>query len=422
VAKRRIRLTTQRIAAAACPAGKAHVLLWDSERPGLCVRVYPTGRKVFTLLYRAGGGGRNARLRWLTLGEVGAIGLADARDAAGIHLGAVAKGGDPAAQRREARREARALLEPAIARYGEELARRRLVRGRETISMLKRELLGPLGNVDLATLDRATMVERVAAIERSGLPGKAKDFRAKAGTFLNWAAAGGLIPANPLAGWRRQRRTRAERLARPGRALADAELPVLWRAIGGAEDPFFRAYLYTLLLTGQRRTETAQMRWSDLRTDAAGAIVEWQIPAEVTKAGRAHRVPVPPDLATTLGGLPRLAGTDLVFPGRGGRPMSGWSQRLAPVQAATAKAGLAPWTMHDLRRTVRTGLGRLGVDQEIAELMLNHAPGDELAAIYDRGDYWARRKEAAERWARHVSGLVADAAPESGEPTRAPPP
>jgi integrase len=387
------------------------------------VRVYPTGRKVFTLLYRAGGGGRNARLRWLTLGEVGAIGLADARDAAGIHLGAVAKGGDPAARRREARRQARALLEPAIARYEEEIGRRRLVRGRETISMLKRELLEPLGNVDLATLDRATMVERVAAIERSGLPGKAKDFRAKAGTFLNWAAASGLIPANPLAGWRRPRRTRAEWLARPGRALAAAELPVLWRAIGGAEDPFFGAYLYTLLLTGQRRTETALMRRSELRTDVDGAIVEWQIPAEVTKAGRAHRVPVPPELNLILQALPRLAGSDLVFPGRGGKPMSGWTQRLAPIQAVTAKAGLAPWTMHDYRRTVRTGLGRLGVEPEIGELMLNHAPGDELAAIYDRGDYWVRRQEAAERWATHILGLVADAAtPEAGEPTRAPPP
>jgi integrase len=407
VARRRVRLTMQRIAAAACPAGKAHALLWDSERPGLCVRVYPSGRKVFTLLYRAGGGGRSARLRWLTLGEVGAIGLADARDAAGIHLGAVAKGGDPAAQRRETRRRAQALLEPAIVRYEEEIGRRRLVRGRETISMLQRELLGPLGNIDLATLDRAAMVERVAAIERSGLPGKAKDFRAKAGTFLNWAASGGLIPANPLAGWRRPRRTRAERLARPGRALADGELPAVWIVFGEAGDPYLRAYLRTLLLTGQRRTETALMRWPDLQTDAAGAIVEWRIPAEVTKAGRAHRVPVPPELAAILRGLPRLAASDLMFPGRGGGPMSGWTQRLAPILAATARAGLARWTLHDLRRTVRTGLGRLGVDREIAELMLNHAPGDELAAAYDRGDYWARRQEAAERWAKHVFRLVA---------------
>jgi hypothetical protein len=183
----------QRIGAAECPPDKAHVLLWDSERPGLCVRVYPSGRKVFTLLYRAGGG-RAARLRWLTVGEVGAVSLADAREAAGVHLGAVAKGRDPAAERREGRRRSRAMLGPAIERYGEDLERRRLVRARETISMLERELLDALGDVDLATLDRAALVERVEAIERAGLRGKAKDFRAKAGTFLNWAASSGLIP------------------------------------------------------------------------------------------------------------------------------------------------------------------------------------------------------------------------------------
>ena len=110
VATRRIRLTMQRIASAKCPPEKAHILLWDSERPGLCVRVYPTGRKVFTVLYRTRrDGDRKGLLRWLKLGEVGAIG-ADARDAAGIHLGAVAKGADPAGARREARRQVRALL------------------------------------------------------------------------------------------------------------------------------------------------------------------------------------------------------------------------------------------------------------------------------------------------------------------------
>ena len=99
--------------------------------------------------------------------------------------------------------------------------------------MLRRELLAPLGNIDLATLDRATMVERVGAIERAGLPGKANDFRAKAGAFLNWAASSGLIPANPLSGWRRQRRTRAERLTRPGRALGTPSC----RSCGGRSAP-----------------------------------------------------------------------------------------------------------------------------------------------------------------------------------------
>lgn len=391
----------QRIAAATCPREKAHLLLWDSERPGLAVRVYPSGRKVFTVLYRAGGG-RAARLRWLTLGEVGALGLAEAREAAAVHLGAVAKGLDPASEKREMRRRAQAKLEPAIKRYGEELERRKLVRRAETMSMLHRELLAPLGNVDLAALDRAKMVELVEAIERAGLPGKANDFRAKAGAFLNWAASSGLIPANPLTGWRRARRTRAQRLEQAGRALEDAELPILWRAAEATEDVFFGAYVRLLLLTGQRRTETAAMRWRDV--DLAGAV--WTLPAEVTKAGRVHRVPLPPVLVEVLRELPRYAGTDLVFPGRHGRQMSGWTTRTAALRKVTDSNGMRRWTLHDLRRTVKTGLGRLGVDPQISELLLNHAIADELSATYDRGDHWRQRVEAAERWARHVLGLV----------------
>ena len=132
-------------------------------------------------------------------------------------------------------------------------------------------------------------------------------------------------------------------------------------------DPFMRGYLYTLLFTGQRRTETAIMRRRDLSSDAAGNIVEWVIPAEVTKAGRAHRVPMPSRLAAIIADLPRLAATELVFPGRGGKPMSGWTQRLAPLQKATIQAGLGSWTLHDLRRTVRTGLGALELSWSSAE-------------------------------------------------------
>ena len=66
------------------------------------------------------------------------------------------------------------------------------------------------------------------------------------------------------------------------------------------------------------------------------------------------------------------------------------------------------WEPHDLRRTMRTGLGRLGVDRIIAELLLNHAISDELTAIYDRAEYWQQRVEVAARWANHVMGLIED--------------
>lgn len=420
----RLRLTMQRIAEAACPADKSHVLLWDSERPGLAVRVYPTGRKQFVIVYRAGGG-RLGKLRWLSLGEVGALGLAEARAAAGVHLGAVARGEDPAARKLEARRRERAIVSAALDRYDREIRARKLAKAHQIMSALRRGLAPDLHR-DLAELDRATLVERIDAATRDYGPGAGAYLRSRLSTFFSWAADKGLITASPLAGWRRQRRSRAERLERPGRALEDAELPIVWKAFDASDDPFFAAYLRTLLLAGQRRTETALMRWADL--DLGNGV--WTIPAQVTKAGRAHRVPIAPELARILKGLPRLAGNGLVFPGRIGRrarpaepsaavplkrveqPMSGFTQRLAPVQAASARAGLARWTLHDLRRTVRTGLGRLGVDPQVSELLLNHAISDELSATYDRGDYWRQRVEAAHRWARHVLGLV------EGEPER----
>ena len=181
----------------------------------------------------------------------------------------------------------------------------------------------------------------------------------------------------------------------------DSELPIFWKA-AEAEGWPFGPYLQMLLLTGQRRTETSLMRWSDVDL-AAG---EWRIPAEVTKSGRTHRVPLPARAVAILEKLPRLARSQYAFPGRRGKPLAGWSKRLPAVYRATVEAGMAHWTPHDLRRTMRTGLGRLGIDKITAELLLNHAISEELQAVYDRGDYWQKRVEAAAQWADHVMRLV----------------
>jgi integrase len=233
--------------------------------------------------------------------------------------------------------------------------------------------------------------------------------RTRVAVFLNWCANEGLILASPLAGYRNPRRSRSQIVDRPGRALEDWELPIIWRCFDAASDPIFAAYLLVLLLSGQRRTETALMTWSNVDLGAG----MWTIPASVAKSARAHRVPLPSPLQTVLLGVPRLLGSDLVFPGRGGVPMSGFSKRLLPVYAETKRKGLAPWTIHDLRRTLRTGLGALKVLPHVAELVLNHALTGELARIYDRGDYWAERVKAAERWAAHVLELVDDDAARS---------
>ena len=85
---------------------------------------------------------------------------------------------------------------------------------RDRMSLLRRELLAPLGNVELGTITRNAVVNLISAIEQGGRPGAAQNLRKSASVFLGWAVDAGLIHASPLAGWRRQRRTRAERLER----------------------------------------------------------------------------------------------------------------------------------------------------------------------------------------------------------------
>ena len=230
-----------------------------------------------------------------------------------------------------------------------------MVKRKEIASLLHRELLGPLGNVDLATLTRNNLVKRIREVEASGRPGTARELKTRATVFLGWCVDHGLITASPLAGWRRQRKTKAERLERPGRALADWELPELWKAADAQGWPF-GAYLKLLLLLGQRRTETALIAWSDVDLDRG----VWTVRPEITKSGRPHEIPLPPAAVTILRKQKRAAKSDLVFPGRRNQPMTGWSKRLPAVYELTAAAEMPHWTLHDLRRTVRTGLGRLG--------------------------------------------------------------
>jgi integrase len=396
-----IKLTVDGIRKASCRLGKAEDKLPIEGQRSAYLRVRGTNKTVL-VLYRDAGGAQ----RWYKVCDAG-VSPKKIGEAIEIVRGRLAKGEDPAGEKKTEKKRERARLEPALDAYEADLKRRKVVKVGEVMSLLRREMLGPLGNVDLAALTRNDLVKRVREVEASGRAGTAKELKTRAGVFLGWCVDHGMITASPLAGWRRQRKTRAERIDKPGRALADWELPELWKAAGAQGWPF-GAYLQMLLLLGQRRTETALMAWSDLDLDRD----VWTVPPEITKSGRPHKIPLPPQAVAILRTHKRAARCDLVFPGRRNQPMTGWSKRLPPVYELTAKAEMKPWSPHDLRRTVRTGLGRLGVDRVVAELLIDHAISDELEAIYDRGDYWHLRVEATGRWADHVMGAIDKASAE----------
>lgn len=397
----RMKLTEERVRRIA-PPEKGKKVVWDTDIKGFGVQVLASGIKSYVLVYRAGHG-RAGTPRYVTIGKVGSLKLEAARDAALNIRGQVALGRDPVAEWRaekaRQRREA-VTLSKTLASYETDQERRNVSDRKNVQSALRRHLMGHLGDIPVVRLDRRAVVEAIEALEAKGLNGAARSLRGHASTFLKWCADRELIDGNPLAGYRKPRSTRAERLAQPGRTLSDDEIRRLWTGCGAENvNPIFGAFVRFLLLTGQRRSETALMQWNEVTDDGW-----WTIPAERAKNGHRHEVPLPELAQEILAKLPRYQDCPWAFTTNGKAPMSGWSKLMAKLRDAAKLDG--PWTLHDLRRTFRSGLTRLRVDPDIAEIMLNHRP-ETLRATYDREPRLKERQKAAERWAKHLAGVVA---------------
>ncbi len=387
------------------PPREGDITYWDTEVPGFGVRCIPSGAKAYIVTYRAGYG-RAGTARRVTIGKVGAYRLRDARDAALDIRARVLKGHDPVLEMRAAARAARIpelALSEALDRYEADQERRGVVARAKVMSCLRNHLLKFTEDMPLAEVSRRTVVEAIEALERDGLHGAAADLRSRASTFLKWSNDRGYIAENPLRDYRASRATRAQRLAQRGRELSEEELRLVWHACASeGTHPAYGALVRTLILTGQRRTETSRMLWSALSSD----MCTWRIPASETKNGVDHDVPITPLLGQLLRDCRRRVDCDYVFTTNWLGPISGWSKLDRNLRQSVNAGGEVPhWTLHDLRRTFRSGLTRLGVDQDVAEIMLNHRPAT-LRAVYDRDPRMNDRREAAERWALHVQAVV----------------
>jgi integrase len=388
------KLTQAMCEGAKVPKGKSQYVLWDGTVTGLGLRCLPGGAKTWVYVYRGGAGGRKSVSQTLRLGSWPEVTADAARKAARAHAGAVAHGRDPAAERREERRREKATLRIALDDYERSLLQRRLVNVGSTMSTLRRGLSALMAE-DVRTLTRSNYVEAVAVIERGGRLGAAGDLRKHCRTFAEWCVGRGLADYNPLAGLRRPRRTRAERLeaAERGRALDDTEIRRVWQAAGGLGS--FGGLVQLALLTGMRRGELSGLRWSDVKSDRI--VLE----AQHTKTGTAHEVPLTDLMREVLAQQPRTS-SKLVFPSsRTNGRILGWTKL---VNRLVAISGV-DLTMHDMRRTCRTLMSRLEVPEDIAELAIGHQRAD-LIARYNLDHAWARRVEAFERLSRHLAGVV----------------
>src|SRR5262249_6381825 len=219
-----------------------------------------------------------------------------------------------------------------------------------------------------------------------------------------WAAQQGKVTANPVA-FTEKRKEQAR-----DRVLAAAELATIWQAL---PDSDYGRIVKLLMLTGQRRNEIGGFGWSEDGLENG----EGNIPAERTKNGRAHMVPISKTVRAILTAQPRMAERDHVF-GRGdGDGFNGWSASKAALDETLAK--MDAWTLHDLRRTCATGMAELGVAPHVVELVLNHQSGHRggIAGVYNHAVNGKERRAALDQWDKHIADLLKPKAKAGAKPS-----
>ena len=226
-----------------------------------------------------------------------------------------------------------------------------------------------------------------------------------ASAFLNHAEAHGWIAAPLLP--RKGLAVIAPPVAARERTLTDDELRAVWTAADGLQ-PKARAFVHLLLMTAAREMEVADIATGEVNLIAAS----WAIPGSRTKNRRGIVLPlhallvddlraVWPEHGDRAGAAWRLLGS---IAGSGLRGFSKLKRRTDEL------SGVTGWRWHDLRRTARTGMTRLGISRDHAEAALNHISGrSTLERTYDRHDFAAEVIATISRWQAHVAGLVTDA-------------
>jgi integrase len=212
--------------------------------------------------------------------------------------------------------------------------------------------------------------------------------------MFSWAIGEGVAGVNPVSGTNRNEENSRDRV------LSPSELRAIWLALPAND---YAPIVKLLMLTGQRASEIAELRWSEIVGE------EIRLSKERTKNHSAHTVPLSPMAQTILADIPLRANRDLVF-GLGQGGFSGWSKAKEQLdQRIEEMHGPIPeWRIHDLRRSMATHMAEMGIQPHIIESVLNHISGHKagVSGVYNRATYEPEKRTALVRWAEHVLSIV----------------
>jgi integrase len=380
----------------------------------------PSGQRSFVLVARfpsGGGKARNPTRR--SLGSYGLLTLEKARQKARAWLDLIDRGIDPRLEEQQQRQAALRRHENSFAAVAEQFIKRHVSKIRKAAVVereLRREFVARWGARPITDITQHDVVAVIDEVVDRGATYQAHNLLGHVRGLFNWAIARGVYgldrsPCDRL----RPAAVIGKKLARQ-RVLNNDELRAFWRATGKIGYPY-GPLLRILAFTGQRKSEVAEARWSEIDLERK----VWTIPAERMKADAPHVVPLTDDVVAIMESLPRFKKGDHVFSTTfGAKPVNGFSKvkerldrrmlrswrALARVRGEDHQQALIkPWVIHDIRRSMRTGLSALPVPDLVRELVIAHTkPG--LHKVYDQYAFVDEKRRALELWAARLRHIV----------------
>jgi integrase len=362
----------------------------DSGCRGLYLNVYPSGRKSWSVRYRL-----NGRTGNLTLD--GFPPLALARKAATQALVEVAQGNDPAAAKAAAKAEAQTsprgpdTVERLAHQFIEQYAKRRTRPNswRQTVYVFRNDVVPAWGKRSVHDITRRDVRDLLGGIA-GDRPIMANRVRGVLSKFFGWLAEEDVITTSPMIGVKPPSKENVRE-----RVLSDDELVRLWRATNAIGGPA-GVCVKLLMLTGARRSEIAELRWSEVDGDVLS------IGAERMKGRTSHVIPLSTQATAIIDAMPRTG--EFVS----GKAAVNHFHRIKPELDSLMGDVKPPWVIHDIRRSVATGMAKLGIAIPVIERLLAHKSGTfkGIVGTYQKHSFLPEMAVAVQKWADHVEQLV----------------
>jgi len=373
----------------------------DKVVSGLRIRIGASGTRTFIIRKRIGG-----RIANVTVGRFHdqRFTLTDARKKARTLLNDIEGGHDPRGETRKKTGAGAGTIRSLFDDYKKAKAGRRSIAEVERI--FNKYVLPEIGDRLADSLSRADVTRLIDGVATGGgkpTPVMARAVAAQLSAFYTWAMPRlDRLDVNPC------RDAGKPDVPKPReRVLSNDEIKALWTVLEGEGLPWGPS-VKLLILTGQRRDEVFSADRAEFDLEAK----LWTIPADRAKNGKAHLVALSKAAVALIEAVPVIDGSAKLFPSRADpeRGASGFSRALARIIADMVKE-LGPverFTLHDLRRTMATGLQRLGVRLEVTEAVLNHVSGSRggLVGVYQRHQFQDEKRHALDAWAAEVERIV----------------